>query len=176
MAKRQIESVDVSLGLVSVPPGTFEHDAALSAGYQEFSKEVLGVSVLGLAAIGFLIEKMGLLFWPVEARVLVGSSVALLGGAVAFALRHRFHGPDSLQSHLLVMRYLAAGRSQDAERERGVRDGLFKKATADLRRAAACLALGCGVLALAFVIRLGAGTGADEAGTCSNSRKVELSR
>ena len=44
-----------SLGLVPIPENTFEHDMAISNKYQAFASEVLRLSLLGIAAIGFLL-------------------------------------------------------------------------------------------------------------------------
>ena len=44
-----------SLGLVEIPDNTYEHDMAVSNKYQKFSAEVLRLSLLGIAAIGFLL-------------------------------------------------------------------------------------------------------------------------
>ncbi len=49
---------ELPLGLMQLPNNTFEHDLAVSNKYQSFSTELLRLSLLGIAAIGFLVANI----------------------------------------------------------------------------------------------------------------------
>jgi len=51
-------SAHQSLGGVSIPERTLEHDLEVSKRYQSFSGELLRLALLGIAAIGFLLAEI----------------------------------------------------------------------------------------------------------------------
>lgn len=106
-----------SLGLVEVPNNTYEHDLAVSNKYQNFSSEVLRLSLLGIAAIGFLVTNtvfknsapphqtgpLGALL-PKEFKYLITLSLAWLGMSAGCALLHSYFSADTVAWHLSVIR------------------------------------------------------------------------
>jgi hypothetical protein len=156
-----------SLGLVKIPDNTFEHDMAVSSKYQTFSSEVLRLSLLGIAAIGFLLTNtlfketsssnqtnQSSVVLPAEFRYLVSLSLICLGVSVGFALLHNFFSADTLAWHLsIIRRELRKAEGDDAaadkERERRrkylTREFRFKVASGVF------LWLGAVVLAVSFI-------------------------
>ena len=53
------DAVKRQLGEVPLPAGTVEHDLGIAASYQEFSAELLRLSLAAIAVIGFLLDGLG---------------------------------------------------------------------------------------------------------------------
>lgn len=152
-----------SLGVVSMPDRTIEHDFAMLTKFQEYSAELLRLALLGISAIGLGVsqvlfgkpEEMPVLIaqWPSARWWLIGSLVAFTLAAFA-ALFHRYVSSDSLSWHLQAMRRLESGDPQHLERaktETEMRYRKFRLSKISLRAAATGLAIGAATLSLALV-------------------------
>lgn len=95
-------TVKSSLGLVSLPERTFEHDLEVGKMYQDFSAELLKLSLAGIGAIGFLITNKNVLIKG--SRDFIFISLIAFGTSVGAALLHRYFGPDSLANFLIYNR------------------------------------------------------------------------
>jgi hypothetical protein len=136
------------------PALAFDNDVIVHDRYQAFASELSRISLLGIAAIGFLVTKA-----PFASDVTHGPSkaalwVSLSGLSVAaFAsLLHRYFGPDSLGDHLEVLRHHARGTN--ASKKKGARDMKLKLCSVLLLTAAVSLVVGAGGIAVAFGLLL----------------------
>lgn len=103
-----------SLGLEQLPSGTFEHDLSVSERYQNFSTELLRLSLSAIGVIGllvinnlfskdngesirWLISHSSFGFWLVISLICFGVSAGL-------ALLHLYFGADSKAYHLKYLR------------------------------------------------------------------------
>jgi hypothetical protein len=145
---------------------TYKGDLELLDRYVGFSSEIVRVSLLGLAAIGFFLKE----YLPKDALpdpptlrdtwffVLLGASAFALALAVAFGLLHRYYATDGLACHLKALRLSA---SDDAKERAHTGD----EASAGTRRfrlsrrwlVSAEASVGCGVaiLGVVFAVRFG---------------------
>lgn len=103
---------DIPLGLIEIGDKAFEHDLSVSSKYQAFSTELLRLSLLGIAALGFLLKEI-VFNEKNSARITELSSklsspftvcLSLLGLSALAALLHRYTGPDSIACHLSSLR------------------------------------------------------------------------
>jgi hypothetical protein len=132
----------------------FNDDIALLDRFQSFSAEVLRLSLLSIAALGFLLDKspdIVALNRPWTKRAFIAGLVCL-GVAIFFALIHRYVSTDSMAWHVEHSRGLAQGeylfKSKDA------RNRLLKASTWSILIAPLFLALGAAAVALGFVVAL----------------------
>jgi len=109
-----------SLGLISVNERTIEHDLAILQRFQEFSAELLRISLLGISAIGFAVSKVlfpekgqSQLIIPVNIKVFLIISLVFFGISASAALYHRYSSADSLSWHLQAMRRYQRGTIED---------------------------------------------------------------
>lgn len=113
-----------SLGLVPLDDGTFEHDMAVLGKFQDFSAELLRISLIGISAIGFVASKKlfpdekgpAAINLPAETKFFLTLSLVLLGVAVASSLLHRYSSTDSMSWHLQAMRRYCRNDVDDLER------------------------------------------------------------
>jgi hypothetical protein len=160
----------IALGHYPLPDNTFEHDLALSDRYQLFSAELLRLSLLGIAAIGFLITNFVLRTTspsslpvnpprplPEEFKAYVILSLVCLGISAACALLHRYFGADCVAFHLESLRQdlrKASGDDIKAEKERRGRDWRFKVSGKLLFASATFLWLGAVFLIVSFIVAI----------------------
>jgi len=148
-----------SLGLVPLDDGTFEHDLAVLAKFQEFSAELLRIALIGISAIGFVASKS--IFpddkgqvtnhIPSSAKFFLTASLILLGLSVACSLVHRYSSTDSMSWHLQAMRRFNRNESEDHDRasqESGKRYRQFKMSKTSL--AVSAFSLGLAAICLAI--------------------------
>lgn len=105
---------NVSSGLVPIPSGTFEHDVAVGGKYQNFSTEILRLSLAAIGAIGFLVvnnsfskDQSGKIEWLIKHSSFgfwLFTSLFCFGFAAAFALLHLYFSADSKAYHLKYLR------------------------------------------------------------------------
>lgn len=145
-----------SLGLVTVPERTFEHDLALLGKFQEFSAELLRVALIGISAIGFVVSRIifpeksapakdaaALAFAAPQKWLFILALFALTVSAGA-ALAHRFYSADSASWHLQAMRRYARNMGEDSMKADSECQARYKKYKAS-RWAVACSAIALGV-------------------------------
>ena len=145
------------LGTISVPPGTFEHDRILGEAYCAYSAELLRLSLLGIAGVGFLVTKMPGHSKSAESPLVVAACLLMLAIGAGAALMHRFLAPDSLACQLRALRLdlrNAAGDREESADEKVGRRWRFKWSKVSLRISAAALWLGAGLLGIAFLLSL----------------------
>lgn len=157
-----------SLGLTDIPGGSFEHDLSISDRYQSFSAEILRLSLLGIAGIGFLLANLFVkdsnnpsykaFVSSIDIKWYLSASLICLGGAVGFALLHRYFSTDSIACHLRYIRFEKNGlRDHElAVKEEKSRNWGFSLSYWFLWCAALFLGAGAIFLAVAFIIWLGA--------------------
>ena len=105
---------EVSLGLVALPPQTFEHDVKVSEKYQRFSTEILRLSLAAIGAVGFLIAngaaKDGFNAQWLAKNTIFGFWVVIsllcFGISAGLALLHLYFSADSEAYHLEYLRRL----------------------------------------------------------------------
>jgi hypothetical protein len=152
-----------SLGLAPLPAETIAHDFAILAKFQDYSAELLRLSLLGITAIGVAVSQVLLakssemdnaLTTLHTVRWYLYVALALFCVSAAAALYHRYTSADSLAWHLQAMRRYVRGSDKDlpqANLETQARYRQFKSSQRGLQIAAGCLALG----AVAFAAALG---------------------
>ncbi len=162
---------DRDLGEIENP--AFSHDLDLSDRYQNYSAEMLRLSLAGIAGIGFLIANVLVTSLPkapnppmprvalsVTAPVFSGfasASLLCLGVSSAASLAHRYFATDSLSCHIIALRMILRGRPDDKDevkKEKDLRDGRFDQSRWSLTVASSFLGLGAILLAMAFVFGL----------------------
>lgn len=147
-----------------MPERTVEHDLAIQERYQEFSAELLRISLLGLGAIGFALSQT-LFPGETESRVELGAmlmaivGIALLsfGISAAAALIHRYSSVDSVSWHIQSLRRGlrnddAEGDARAAEDDRAKRYQQFGTSRIALRVSATALGVASCALAIALVV------------------------
>jgi len=162
-----------SLGLIKIPDNTYEHDMAVSNKYQNFSAEVLRLSLLGIAAIGFLLtntifkgssgssqadqsDPTGILI-SAGFRYSVALSLICLGVSAGCALLHSFASADTIAWHLRVIRRelrKAEGDDEKAEIEREKRKNFLTWEIRFKYASGMFLWLGASFLAASFITLL----------------------
>jgi hypothetical protein len=116
------------LGLVNLPENSIQHDFGLADRYQAFSAELLRLSLLAIAGIGFLLANVfikdkespsyqAFLSDP-NIRLYLSRSLWCLGISSGAALLHRYVSTDSLASQLRYARIHARKKSSDFNRKR----------------------------------------------------------
>jgi len=151
-----------SLGIVSLPAGTIEHDFAMLAKFQDYSAELLRLSLLGITAIGFAVSQV-LLGKPSEMKPALltlqtskwplYAALGLFCLSATAALYHRYTSADSLAWHLQAMRRYMRASTEDISRaklETNARWYRFQWSQRGLQVAAGCLALGEAAFAFAL--------------------------
>jgi hypothetical protein len=140
---------------------------AVSSKYQTFSSEVLRLSLLGIAAIGFLLTNtlfkgasssnqtsQSNVVLPAEFRYLVSLALICLGVSVGSALLHNFFSADTLAWHLSAIRRevrKAVGDEVAADEERKRRKKYLKREWKFKIASGIFLWLGAVFLAISFI-------------------------
>lgn len=149
-----------SLGNVEVSDKTFANDVVISDRYQTFSAELLRLSLLGIAGIGFLVVNVILKDNSrqiLNNRYFVGflsASLVFLGLSAAGGLLHRYLATDSLAEQLIIVRLeIRNVRGDDArlEKSKNNRRKQFKRSGLSLLFSGAFLWFGAVCLALSFI-------------------------
>jgi hypothetical protein len=149
-----------SLGLVTIPERTIEHDLTLLQRFQEFSAELLRVALIGISAIGFVVARVVFpekgatpaVIPPVLKWLLIAALIAL-GVSAAAALTHRFYSADSMSWHLQAMRRYERNAESDAQKA----DAEFRARYRQFKisgKAIACSAIALGVGAVLLVVAI----------------------
>jgi hypothetical protein len=155
-----------SLGLVPLQTGTVEHDFTMLTKFQEYSAELLRLSLLGITAIGIGTQQLlfgktddvsrALKVWP-HARPWVLASLVFFSVSAIAALWHRYSSSDSLSWHLQSMRRFLSGDPAQVEKARSeaaARRTRFRWSQWGLLLAAVGLGLGAVTLALGLAAML----------------------
>ena len=103
----------------------YKPDLAVSEKYQAFSSELLRISLIGIAAIGFFYEKLNtqLLFekqllFSITVKEMLHLSLSLLAISSAFALSHRYFSSDCIAYMISTLRYTNAANNESSDTER----------------------------------------------------------
>lgn len=114
--------IKTPIGRIPLPSETFEHDLTVCDRYQNFSAELLRLSLAGIGAVGFMVTSIflskDLIFDKSEAKhpiyqklaesngfkLLIIYSLISLGTAALAALIHRFVSSDSMAYTLSYLR------------------------------------------------------------------------
>lgn len=127
--------------------------------YVAFSSELVRMSLLGLAAIGFYLKEfVASGNAPIETPVtwfnlLLGFAGLLLAIAVACGLLHRYYATDGLSYHLNALRL--SGESERAQTEGSKGTMQYKLSHGWLVSCECAVAAGIGILGMAFSVRFG---------------------
>lgn len=142
----------------------YKPDLELLDRYVGFSSEIVRVSLLGLAAIGFYLKEFAAPGAPPLSSgiaaawflMLIGAAGFLLAMAVACGLLHRYYATNGLASHIKYMR-LSQGNAepQDAEFAAKLRNRRYKLSGAWLLSSESAAACGVTVLGIALGVRFG---------------------
>lgn len=147
---------DKSLGLISVPDRTIEHDLTLLERFQEFSAELLRVALIAISAIGFVVSRIAfpekdakLLGISPAIKYLIVASLVLLAISAAAALIHRYYAVDCMSWHLQAMRRYVRNSETEVKKANTESDRRHKEFKV-ANRAIACsaFALGAGAVLL----------------------------
>jgi hypothetical protein len=140
----------------------YKGDLELLDRYIAFSSELVRMSLLGLAAIGFYLKEfVASGNTPLEIPVawfnlLLGFAGFLLAIAIACGLLHRYYATDGLAYHLNAHRLSARpDRADEAETEWSAGTGQYKLAHSWLVSCECAVAAGIVVLGVAFSVRFG---------------------
>jgi hypothetical protein len=110
-----------SLGTIPLPSETIEHDFTMLERYQEFSAELLRVSLIAISAIGYAFSKV--LFSDTSEKTatlnygtkcLVILALAFLCFSSGTALLHRYAAVDSMSWHLQALRRSIRNQGEDS--------------------------------------------------------------
>ena len=108
---------------IEIPQDRYLADMELHDRYQQFSAELLRLSLAGLAALGIIVGLLGdSKTAPAILETLESASFSLsskagafaLVGAAAFALLHRFFASDGMFHHLRAIKLLILAESRQA--------------------------------------------------------------
>jgi hypothetical protein len=155
-----------SLGLVELPDNTFEHDLAVSERYQSFSTELLRLSLLGIAAIGFLIANILLKGAPQSGaqanipgnpfsspfKYLVSGSLICFGLSAGCALLHGYVSAATVARHLRAIRLELRRAKDEAEEEKEKRASRLRLEIRLNFASGVFLWLGAVLLAASFIV------------------------
>ena len=132
----------------------FNDDIALLDRFQSFSGAVLRLSLLSIAAVGFLLDKtpeIVALDKPWTKRAFI-AGLLCLGVSIFCALIHRYVSTDSMAWHLEHTRGLSQG--EYLFKSKKARNRLLRASTWSILIAPLFLALGAASVALGFVVAL----------------------
>lgn len=145
-----------------IPEDRYRHDLALHDRFQAFGAELLRISLLGLAAFGFilvskdkeipaaivLIQKSNIL------KIMISFSPVFFGISAACALYHRFLASDGMFHHIRAIKLIDLKNPEldkKIRREERRRNKKFKRAEKCLHYSAVALGAGAALLALSYV-------------------------
>lgn len=159
---RSSDAIRLPLGQISLPERTIEHDLAIQGRYQEFSAELLRISLIGMGAIGFALSKTVFLDKAAHRpelsdTLLIIVAVALFsfGISAASALIHRFSSVDSVSWHIQSLRRglrNEAGDAKTAAQDGQTRYRQFRRSRTALRISATALGVASCALAAALIL------------------------
>ena len=147
------------LGHQPIPDGTFEHDLAVQERYQNFSAELLRLSLLGIGAIGFISINTILggnddrIPLPDVVRITTIFALISFGLAAIAALIHRYCITDMLSWQIQSLRRDVRNTEKDklqSEKDRNMRYLRFKISKHSIVLSAVFLAIGGLSLAFGF--------------------------
>jgi hypothetical protein len=159
-AEQRIPKEELPLGLMQLPDNTFEHDLAVSNRYQSFSTELLRLSLLGIAAIGFLVSNVLSKDTPQSnypPKYLLFISLSCLGLSAACALLHGYVSADTIAQQLRVVRRGVRRAENDIQKAQEERGKMKKSIQREIRLTIASgifLLLGALALASSFIVML----------------------
>ena len=141
-----------------IPPDGLKHDWELLDRYQAFSAELLRISLLAIAGVGYLLTQLTGKDTTLKVDVRApGSRWALtaalvgLGLSAGAALGHRYISSDSMACHISLFRKLLRGASPESiADEKRERNRQFRRSAQLLVVSAVCLGAGAVALTLAF--------------------------
>jgi hypothetical protein len=144
-------------------PDSFADDLTILGKYQDFSAELLRVSLIGLSGIGVL--ALHLFFeaagsdkpvHPLSAWVkfAIAASAFLLSGSAATALAHRFFSSDAIACQLKFLRLDIADR--DSQLEGKDWEAALKRSTRAVAWSSALLAAAAFVFVVGLVLLMAA--------------------
>ena len=155
-------------GLQPLRETDYKGDLDLLDRYVGFSSELVRISLLGLAAIGFYLKEFvapgkGPEVIPGQPMIaaawfnlLLGFAGFLLAVAVACGLLHRYYATDGLASHLRALRLSAdPDRASEVETEVRRRTNRYRLSRGWLVSSECAVAAGVGFLGVAFGVRFG---------------------
>jgi hypothetical protein len=157
-AQKQLRS-QRSLGIVPIPEAAIHHDFAIQQRYQDFTAEVLRLSLLGISAIGFVMlkylfpDKQAPITMPCSVQWPFAIALASFGFASLSALAHRYVSVDSLAYPLQAIRKEIRADPADAQsaaQDRQSRYLRFRISRYAVIVAAAALGIGACSLAYSF--------------------------
>lgn len=161
-SEHNIPKEELPLGLMQLPDKTFEYDLAVSNKYQSFSTELLRLSLLGIAAIGFLVVNVLAKGVPQSNSYLkyfLSISLACLGLSAGCALLHGYASADAIAYQLGALR-LEVRRSKekdDVQRATGEKKKMWRSFRREIGLTIASgifLWLGAAALAISFIVML----------------------
>lgn len=169
----------LSLRKVEVPDIRYRADMELHDRFQEFSAELLKLSLAGIAAVGFFLTAIntdnGIFTGVIHSKLFLGfivSSVVMFLVSVGAALGHRFLASDGMFHHLRAIKYIIVRENIDqhvdllgkpesktsldeyAKNEEHLRNMKFLWSERFLRTSGVTLVLGAISLGASFVVLL----------------------
>ena len=111
------QKLDLNLGGVKIDAEQIKSDFEVLDRYQNFSSEMLRLSLLGIGALAFLLKEVfatskpdevnryiNLILTTPNIKSLVSISIVLFAIAAACALCHRYYSSDSMAYHIRYLR------------------------------------------------------------------------
>ncbi len=153
-----------TLGEQSINRDAFELDLKINEGYQQYSAELLRLSLLAITGLSLVwlkiyLPESGHATYPQQTRFFMAICFGLLAVSAATALIHRYMAADGLTYHLTALRRYkrgfpaSAGHRSDIERadqQSKKRDIRFRLSGKSLSVSAAALFLGVAVFGFAM--------------------------
>jgi hypothetical protein len=146
------------LATVKVDEDLIKPDLALMEKYQNFSSELLRLSLLGLGVFGFLFK--GKEYFSklsgshLLEKGLSGLSIICFAIGVGAALFHRYYSTDSLARQIRYLRLAAASRESEMQKQRKAWRNQLARSGTCLVVSSAALGLAALFLALVFLVLL----------------------
>lgn len=147
-----------------IEEGEYKGDLELLDRYVGFSAEIVRLSLLGLAAIGFYLKEFVAQKEPppgIEENwffTLLGFSGLLLALAVGCGLLHRYYATDGLASHLKALRLSSDSDPEErakAPAENSLRTSRYRLSRRWLVSSECAAASGVAILGIAFGVQFG---------------------
>jgi hypothetical protein len=160
---RKTRNLDLNLGRIELSDAELKYDFELTDRYQNFSSEVLRLSLIGIGVYAFLLKEVGGFSSTLKAspsgRWFSVASIFLFALATACSLVHRYYSSDSMAVHIRYLRLkkvLSHGTNDEnvaleASHEKSERNAMFQLCEVMIGCSAASLGLGTAFLAVSLL-------------------------
>jgi hypothetical protein len=139
--------INPETAFVSLTEAPLKFEQAVVDNYRTFSAEMLRLSLLGIAVIGFIYEKIFSAL-PIFSKRLAAASLIFYGVAAAAALIHRYFNGETLRLYVWGLRFHERNAAEDSKKCLEARESIL--IICIIAKAVSAIFLGIGSLLLAI--------------------------